>query len=411
MSGSNDNKLIKNNPRILHINPVAPMASDYVEYDLTKPLGVVHDLFQRRMEPGNFNLRYFRILMAGLEPFVPDDPQATYELAFATLQAAPHNNEVAKASKLLDGITGPAFGCARSIDRLRNICTIMSENAHRKVADFRLTRVNWSIYNKCPMVCSGCYNPFVSGQFTFGECLSVLKALSQSGVESIMISGGDPLLWPPLLKFAKHASDYGVRLGIDSTGVSLTPELLKKLAPFIDTFAFRLDALNIETIRSFRHAPQRDLLSDAMRVFRMCKDEGVRHLRVHTVVTKETIHGLDEVAKWVARQSHIDQWILFQWWGRRASQRDIEKYSVTDDEFRALFGRLSPGLPSVELLLSSVSVRPMSNFFIRSDGVVVTFGRQINEEFMLGDLRTQSPSELLQSPAVDVASLLPTLLN
>jgi hypothetical protein len=358
------------------------------------------------MEPRNFNLEYFAGLQAALVPLAARDPQAAYELAFTILQAAPREADVARAKGLLDGIVPAAPELAVQVRRASELASMMLANCKQKRSSDQLRRLNWSVYNHCPMICSGCYNPFVTGQLTIGECRPILDALAQAGVEFLLVSGGDPLLWPDLPEFLAYAHGIGLKLGLDSTGVTLTAELLRRIKPYVDTFAFPLDGTSHEMIRAFRHAPRMDLYATALRVLQLCNEEGIQHVRINTTVTRGNFDALEGIAQVLADYPVVKMWVLFQWWGRRASTKDAHRLSVSDAEFASLHDRLVPRLPGINVRLSQAAARQMINFFVRSDGVVVTFGAERNEEFMVGDLRRQTPSEILNSPALSVSSLL-----
>jgi len=84
--------------------------------------------------------------------------------------------------------------------------------------------------------------------------------------------------------------------------------------------------------------------------------------------------------------------------------------AVSDAAFGQLRSTLPPLAGDVEVLFSSPDIRAMSNLFIRSDGVVVTFGGGADQEFIVGDLRTESVREIVDRPAVRTESLLPSLV-
>jgi organic radical activating enzyme len=381
--------------------PPLMQRSDYESFaDHDPRCAAVHDAFQRRMEPSNFNYEYFAALITSLRSLGNCD-RAIGELAFALLQCFPDRTSVAEARSVLEH--------APANEPLAAQAAALANQMARTRPTAWPTRVNWSVYNRCPMVCVGCYNPFVTGQLTLAECTTILAKLASVGVRSVMVAGGDPLLWSDLEEFARVARGMGLELGLDTTAVTLTEQKAQAIASLFSTIAVPLDGVSRRTSGVFRKAPSLDLPERATSALRLLRSAGAQHVRLHTVVTRENIEDLPELAGYLAGTG-VSQWILFQWWGRRAARRDAARLTVETETFLALRQRLQPLLHGTKLLLSEAQSRAMTNLFIRSDGVVVTFGAGRNEEFMIGDLLRHSCPAIAASPALDGGALLTTLL-
>lgn len=381
--------------------PPLMQRSDYESFSDHNPrCAPAHDAFQRRMEPANFNFEYFAMLIRALRTPGSCD-RSVAELAFALLQCFPDRISLAEARSLLE--RSPAD------DPLSAQASTLAAQMMRTRPTAWPARVNWSVHNRCPMVCIGCYNPFVTGQLTLPECVTILGKLADAGVRSIVVAGGDPLLWPDLEEFAKAARRMDLELGLDTTAVTLTEQKARAVAQLFSTIAVPLDGVSRQASGAFRKAPSLDLPERATSALRLLRSAGVRHIRLHTVVTRENVDELPKLASYLAGAG-VSQWILFQWWGRRAARRDAARLAIDTERFLMLRQQLQPLLHDTDLLLSEARSRAMTNLFIRSDGVAVTFGSGRNEEFMVGDLRRHSCPEIAASPALDGSTLLNTLL-
>lgn len=101
----------------------------------------------------------------------------------------------------------------------------------------------------------------------------------------------------------------------------------------------------------------------------------------------------------------VAQWVIFQWWGRRASPATVRRLGVAVEDVRAVVDGIRRDHPGREIHLAESSERELLNWMIQSSGQVVTFGSGAEEEFILGNLLTDEVEEILTHPILDFEAM------
>jgi radical SAM protein with 4Fe4S-binding SPASM domain len=91
--------------------------------------------------------------------------------------------------------------------------------------------LTWAITGKCNLSCKHCFmaadNAPLMTEFSWEQCLSLLDDLESTGVQSMGLSGGEPLIHPNFMDIVREASKR--RIDIDevlTNGVFITEEML-----------------------------------------------------------------------------------------------------------------------------------------------------------------------------------------
>ncbi|MGW3387432.1 radical SAM protein [Streptomyces cinereoruber] len=368
-------------------------------YDRSLVRGSIADAFQRRLEPDNFNPAFFTALTARIEQALdaaPDDAELRYRLAFLLLQNNTTLPLVERAAGLLTTTGHP--GHRRLLQLIHGI---LDRAAAAPAAGPRqVRRVNWSIHNRCPMACRGCYNAFVGKQITHEQAIGIADKLAAHGVTDIVIAGGDPLLWDPVFDVIDHAIDAGIKVALDTTGYTLTKDKLARLGR-LSSLRLPLDGTTPQIQRAFRRSKDADLTGAFNDSLDLCDRAGFHKVRVHTVASKANIHDLTAIADNVLRRESVRQWVIFQWWDRRATPALREELHIDADAIRAQIARIQEKYPDADIVLADTAVREFLNWMILSSGQVVTFGSGPDEEFIIGDLLTDDVATIANHPILD----------
>ena len=294
--------------------------------------------------------------------------------------------------------------------RLQHLADVMAQNSADNDPRHVVQRANWFISNACPMLCKGCYSPFVADRIGLPEALEIVATLADHGTSGLMISGGDPLMWPGIVEVVAAAADAGLEVGLDSTfhhPDSL--DLLRAIAPHVTTVGVPLDGADEASIRQFRRGAVGEILPRVLSALTELDRLGL-HGRAHTVVHRGNVASLDGIAALLAEHPSIRQWALYQYWGRRASSVLNRSMDITPEEFdSAVAGIRRAG--DIEVLAYPAARRSMTNFMITASGLVVTTADGVAEEFILGNILTDPMSRLVSSPAVTQGRLITKLVG
>ncbi|MCB1724672.1 MAG: radical SAM protein [Chromatiaceae bacterium] len=113
----------------------------------------------------------------------------------------------------------------------------MGPTGHYRVVQIHLTR-------RCNLECRHCYSsssPRATDALTPGVLRTALDELAGEGYTWASFSGGEPMLYPQLSEVLGHARSLGIRTGIVSNGMLLSPRRLDAIAPVTDLLVISLD--------------------------------------------------------------------------------------------------------------------------------------------------------------------------
>lgn len=145
--------------------------------------------------------------------------------------------------------------------------------------------VQIEITKKCPLNCPQCYKDLEGRQDMDFEFLSdFIKREAPKGLKSVMINGGEPLVYPHFEEMLRLLAQNNVKANVFSSGVNLTDSIMKCIK---ETNTFINISLNGSTDEINRTS--RDGYEIAMRAIRKLEENQV-------------VYGLN----WVARHDNVD---------------------------------------------------------------------------------------------------------
>lgn len=114
------------------------------------------------------------------------------------------------------------------------------------------------VTQKCNLNCKGCYsdddqrNTLVDA--SFGRICKAIKELSDFGIQSLVISGGEPFLRDDLVEIVSYAkTNCGIpSVAVLTNGTRLGEAVLKRLAPIIDLLSVSFDGCSEEAVAYIR---------------------------------------------------------------------------------------------------------------------------------------------------------------
>lgn len=372
--------------------------------DWIKPSVDRRSSFERRLLFENFTIAGFKGLEAELESqfrVAPTDI-VCYQLATTLAQCMPTARSLRRADQLLMRATRP--GCDLSealrqnaLDVHRSVRAMLAESA--RSTSGRLKQANWGIYNRCPLVCVGCYNIFNSETLDLQDAKAVVEKLVNAGVEELIVSGGDPLEWEHILEFVDHAHTFGLYVGIDTVGYRLTPEMAKALSGRVSYVGLPLDGGRDDVIADFRKGKS-DLFARILHAISLCAAYSIP-IKVNTTVTRSNVDDLENIARTLSSFDAVFAWHLFQWWDLRSPRALRERMQIDRSGFQERVLHLQQAYPRLKIASGTIDKRARTHFFISANGEVYTFDSGALSTIIIGDVRTQTIAELVASPALN----------
>lgn len=158
---------------------------------------------------------------------------------------------------------------------------------------------------KCNLACLGCYRKNeVNSHKTLAEIKEELKVfMKYRKTDSVSIAGGEPLLHPQITEIVKMVADFGCKPIVNTNGIALTPELLRKLkAAGVFGFTFHIDSG--QNRPGWKNADEMKLNELRYKYARMLADEGGISCSFNSTVYEETLKYIPDMLRWA--QQNID---------------------------------------------------------------------------------------------------------
>lgn len=181
---------------------------------------------------------------------------------------------------------------------------------------------------RCNLACEGCYSRNdPKSDKSLDQVRKDLELLvGKRRVDSISIAGGDPLVHPDIVEIVRIIREqYGLKPVVNTNGLALTPELLKRLKRAgVHGFTFHIDTTQHRP--NWRTETEAELNPLREQYARMVAGEGGLSVAFNATITRATHHEVPSLMEWARK--HIDivhsmVFILF----RTSRAMDFEYYA------------------------------------------------------------------------------------
>lgn len=389
--------------RKIELKPVDWLAQDLgKDHIVSSKANTLHCLFIDRMKFKNFTINYFDHIENQIRKYLNSNVNNLLALDLVALliqnkTSIPRLQEAKKILLNIDKIKLNEIVHLFYNELYTTINLFLNNNTEKQI---RL--VNWGIYNRCPLVCKGCYNIFNENILSLKDCKVIVDKIAEAGADFILLSGGDPLLWDHVIDFCEYVRTKGLKIIIDTVGYNLDENLIKKLSGLIYHVGLPLDGSKQEIITGFRLG-KKDLFQVIGATLNSLDKYGLK-VRINTTVSKENINDLENMAFFIKEHKNIKGWALYQWWPIRASQKLIAQMLITEEDILQKIPTLTK-IVNVPIYPRLIKERAGDTFFISSNGEVYAFNKSEHlSTLIIGDIKTQNVKEILKSPALKIDS-------
>lgn len=139
--------------------------------------------------------------------------------------------------------------------------------------------VNWAVTGKCNFNCKHCFmaadNAPMMGEFSWEECVAFLDECESCGIQSVTLTGGEPMLHPRFRDIMREIYRRGMYLTeLNTNGSFLTADFLDELKRLdMDTeIKISFDGIgHHDWLRGVPHAEEK-----ALRAMKLAKEKGFR---------------------------------------------------------------------------------------------------------------------------------------
>lgn len=225
--------------------------------------------------------------------------------------------------------------------------------------------VSMKITSKCNYNCRYCYDSKKHKDLSFKQLKKIFKLFKKKGVEAIVLSGGEPLIRKDTSKILKELKNNKLRIYLDTHGDFFFKNK-KTITKYVNTIGLPLDyPSNKEYYRS------KENFENIIKILKFYSKSKKRPLiRIGTVVTKENIEHLKEIAKLLTKYK-IDSWKIYQFIPIGPNGfANKNKLLISHKKFMKECEKVKKLLPNIKIIPSSRTSRKHAYFFVSSDGTV-----------------------------------------
>ena len=168
--------------------------------------------------------------------------------------------------------------------------------------------VNWAITGKCNFNCKHCFmaadNAPMMGEFNWGECVAFLDECERCGIQSVTLTGGEPMLHPRFRDIVREIARRGMYLiELNTNGSFLSAEFLDELKALgMDTeIKISFDGIgHHDWLRGVPNAEEK-----ALRAMKLAKEKGFR-VRSQTAEAADQLMGLPDLRSYMETAYMLD---------------------------------------------------------------------------------------------------------
>lgn len=164
----------------------------------------------------------------------------------------------------------------------------------RKNGYFKTPRViQIELTTKCPLSCPQCYKDNAGSEdIDFDLLKSILYRQKEAGLKSIMLNGGEPLLYPHFFDLLEIIEELDIRANCFSSGVSINYATALKLKKYKNLFL----NISLNGSSSYVNSLSRDGYFQAMNAIKTLKDTNVQ-FGINWVARKDNVYDFQNIIK------------------------------------------------------------------------------------------------------------------
>lgn len=258
------------------------------------------------------------------------------------------------------------------------------------------TKVCWNLTSRCNLQCKFCYGPQnVEQELDTKQTKKVLNKLKKSGVQRIVLSGGEPLLRKDLREIILHAHSLDLGISLATNGLLLKEDFLEQTKGFLSLIEITVDGPDNKTEEAMRG--NKEVFSQLTQKLEMIKSKSIP-IKINTMVCKKNAHLIEQIGA-IVQKFNAGCWKIFQFVPRNRGRLYKEEFEITSKEFKQLEQKISAKFPELNIIWAPKDFFKGSYFNIYPDGNVMIPG--IENDNIIGNILTQSVEELWSNTIID----------
>ena len=196
--------------------------------------------------------------------------------------------------------------------------------------------IDLRITSECNLNCIFCFGPKGKKETKVEEWYSLLDNAKKSGVKNLVLTGGEPLLYPNFQDLVAYAKNLEYKIVLSTNGIKI--DNLDNLK-YIDALSLPLDGgtyLDCNRMRMLTFEDYTKILNN-MRHFKIAYPE--KQLKIGTVLTRINLNKVDNIYDIIA--GIADVWKIYQVSCHPNNKKKFKnQLEITEEEFRIVYKNL-----------------------------------------------------------------------
>ena len=289
-------------------------------------------------------------------------------------------------------------GLEELIQKNMNLINTMAANGYfdnNLKEDIKLNSAYFHVTNRCNLNCIGCYSLSEdrdnAKDLPHKTIVAMLRKLKNAGVESLIISGGEPLIRNDIESICQSARQIGIsELKLISNG-TMPFARYEKIVPYIDEIAISVDGYNEYT----HFIRDKGIMPKVLDTLKRCRDL----IPTHFIVTLHK-KNIDKTIEYSKLSRNLGIPFNYSILTVDSNNKDFIDFILKKEDFEELI----EGIENVNIQEDSCSLgcklscgAGKDMLSIASDGTVYPCHMLHREELRLGNLIYEDIEELLIS--------------
>lgn len=241
--------------------------------------------------------------------------------------------------------------------------------------------VGLRIIGMCNLSCPFCFGPDHSlPPIDTERLLRVVSLFPRLGVRKVVVTGGEPLLVPSLVRILRALKDLDLNVTLDTNGVLLKNKL-DRVCSLVDWIALPLDADDPAVHRLMRPGPllkQTELCELIVQI--RSKFPRVR-IRVATIITALNHKNVSGIPSLISGPCTPDVWKLYQFTPAGHGLASSETLEISDSMFEAVINDAMQSASRFDIRADVYRTSTRDNRYLfvepNGDAMVIVSGKEL----------------------------------
>jgi MoaA/NifB/PqqE/SkfB family radical SAM enzyme len=262
----------------------------------------------------------------------------------------------------------------------------------------RIKIVDWLVTSKCMLDCPFCFRPsMIEKEIDPEEDKIVMEQIKESSVESVNLTGGEPLIRENIGNIARELYEAGKGLVL-FTNTLLWRERIGDIQPYLSYIRIPLDGSTPEITHNLRGSSEQH--KKIMDFLEYSSDGFEPTVYVGTVLTKSNKDDIINIGHIIERYPQIKKWSISQLTPRGRRLDSCYELVVNDLEFQDITSKVIETFPYLEIVPVDGGKRDRAYVLILPGLQVVTPCGNGYEP--IGHLKENRLTDILKSPVLDL---------